>query len=378
MVGSAVPVRRGGAGGRRGGRGRTTAGAGDGRHSWSAPGPARRPADGRAAAGMAARARPRGRGLRGAGARHPRLRGQERLHRRGDRAVRRDRLLAGGGHRRRRPRARPRARGDHALALLERGLGGRRGDPGRQPGHRPGHRGHRGRPPGPGRVAGPAARRRARRADRREPAVADPGRAAHGPVQRQRVDRAHHRQQERDGHRLLDPLRRLGRRVRGDQGRAQDPGLRLVPLPQPAGRLRPHPRAGADQGAVGRAAARPAGRRVAAALRGPRPGGGRLRRGRPVAPTTWSPTGFDPEAVDRVVGLVDRAEYKRRQMPPGVRISGKAFGKDRRMPITNHYRSIGRRRRRRAPATATRRRPAAVVRRRRRPRPGPTVRPGGA
>ena len=50
--------------------------------------------------------------------------------------------------------------------------------------------------------------------------------------------------------------------------------------------------------------------------------------------------GFDPAAVDRVVGLVDRAEYKRRQMPPGVRISGKAFGKDRRMPITNHYRSV--------------------------------------
>jgi len=48
--------------------------------------------------------------------------------------------------------------------------------------------------------------------------------------------------------------------------------------------------------------------------------------------------GFDPEAVARVVGLVDRAEYKRRQMPPGVRISGKAFGKDRRMPITNNYR----------------------------------------
>ena len=50
--------------------------------------------------------------------------------------------------------------------------------------------------------------------------------------------------------------------------------------------------------------------------------------------------GFDPVAVARVVGLVDRAEYKRRQMPPGVRISGKAFGKDRRMPITNHYRSV--------------------------------------
>jgi NAD+ synthase (glutamine-hydrolysing) len=52
--------------------------------------------------------------------------------------------------------------------------------------------------------------------------------------------------------------------------------------------------------------------------------------------------GFDAEAVERVVGLVDRAEYKRRQMPPGVRISGKAFGKDRRMPITNNYRGAPR------------------------------------
>ncbi len=50
--------------------------------------------------------------------------------------------------------------------------------------------------------------------------------------------------------------------------------------------------------------------------------------------------GFDPVVVARVVGLVDRAEYKRRQMPPGVRISGKAFGRDRRMPITNRYRSV--------------------------------------
>jgi len=51
--------------------------------------------------------------------------------------------------------------------------------------------------------------------------------------------------------------------------------------------------------------------------------------------------GFDPAVVARVVGLVDRAEYKRRQMPPGVRISGKAFGRDRRMPITNRYRAVG-------------------------------------
>ena len=52
--------------------------------------------------------------------------------------------------------------------------------------------------------------------------------------------------------------------------------------------------------------------------------------------------GFDPAVVDQVVRLVDGAEYKRRQMPPGVRITTKAFGKDRRMPITNHYRSSAR------------------------------------
>ena len=47
--------------------------------------------------------------------------------------------------------------------------------------------------------------------------------------------------------------------------------------------------------------------------------------------------GFDPDVAARVADLVDRAEYKRRQMPPGVRITTKAFGKDRRMPITNRY-----------------------------------------
>ncbi len=48
--------------------------------------------------------------------------------------------------------------------------------------------------------------------------------------------------------------------------------------------------------------------------------------------------GFDPEAVRLVVRLVDVAEYKRRQTPPGVRVTPKAFGKDRRVPITNRYR----------------------------------------
>jgi NAD+ synthase (glutamine-hydrolysing) len=48
--------------------------------------------------------------------------------------------------------------------------------------------------------------------------------------------------------------------------------------------------------------------------------------------------GFDPALVDRITRLVDVAEYKRRQSPPGVRVTPKAFGKDRRVPITNGYR----------------------------------------
>ena len=47
--------------------------------------------------------------------------------------------------------------------------------------------------------------------------------------------------------------------------------------------------------------------------------------------------GFERDVVERVAQLVDRAEYKRRQAPPGVRISTRAFGKDRRLPITNRY-----------------------------------------
>jgi NAD+ synthase (glutamine-hydrolysing) len=47
--------------------------------------------------------------------------------------------------------------------------------------------------------------------------------------------------------------------------------------------------------------------------------------------------GYEKELVARVVALVDRNEYKRRQAPPGIKITPKAFGKDRRMPITNRY-----------------------------------------
>lgn len=48
--------------------------------------------------------------------------------------------------------------------------------------------------------------------------------------------------------------------------------------------------------------------------------------------------GYDREMVKRVMEMVDRSEYKRRQSPPGVKITPRAFGKDRRVPITNRYR----------------------------------------
>jgi NAD+ synthase (glutamine-hydrolysing) len=47
---------------------------------------------------------------------------------------------------------------------------------------------------------------------------------------------------------------------------------------------------------------------------------------------------FDPHVVEQVIALVDRAEYKRRQAPPGVKLRPKAFGRDRRTPITSRWR----------------------------------------
>jgi NAD+ synthase (glutamine-hydrolysing) len=50
-----------------------------------------------------------------------------------------------------------------------------------------------------------------------------------------------------------------------------------------------------------------------------------------------SQDGFDPDVVERALGMIDRAEYKRRQAPPGVKLRPKAFGRDRRTPITNRW-----------------------------------------
>jgi NAD+ synthase (glutamine-hydrolysing) len=60
--------------------------------------------------------------------------------------------------------------------------------------------------------------------------------------------------------------------------------------------------------------------------------------------------GLPAEDVERIIRMVDRSEYKRRQAPPGIKISTKAFGRDRRLPITNHFeaRAEGKQRRLRA------------------------------
>ena len=101
---------------------------------------------------------------------------------------------------------------------------------------------------------------------------------------------------------------------------------------------RPGPRLGARARAVGRAAPGPARRGLAAALRGPRPHPRGLRRARPGAASRSPPTGIPADVVEDVLRMVDRAEYKRRQAPPGIKITPKAFGRDRRLPITNRFR----------------------------------------
>jgi NAD+ synthase (glutamine-hydrolysing) len=50
--------------------------------------------------------------------------------------------------------------------------------------------------------------------------------------------------------------------------------------------------------------------------------------------------GFDRKTVARVVQMVDHSEYKRRQAPIGIKITHRALGKDRRMPITSGYRNL--------------------------------------
>ena len=83
-------------------------------------------------------------------------------------------------------------------------------------------------------AAGGAVRRPRARHHRGEPAGPHPRQPADGALEQVRLARAHDRQQVRDVGRLLDALRRLGRRLRRDQGRREDAGLRARALAQPA------------------------------------------------------------------------------------------------------------------------------------------------
>ena len=165
------------------------------------------------------------------------------------------------------------------------------------------------------------ARRRRGGPGRREPAGADPRQPDDGALEHARLAGAHDRQQERDVGRLRDALRRHGGRVRGDQGRAEDARLRARRAPQRRAARQLVPAVGDRAPALGRAAARPARRGLPAAVRAARPRSSRPTSSATAAATRWSPTGADADVVDEVIAMVDRAEYKRRQAPPGIRIT---------------------------------------------------------
>ena len=141
---------------------------------------------------------------------------------------------------------------------------------------------------------------------------------------------------------LLDALRRLGGGVRGDQGRPQDDGVRAVPLPQRArladGDPEPIPSSVLDKA-------------PSAELRPDQRDDQSLPPYEELDPLLELYVEGDATAEEMIARGLRRAssccaspgwwtasEYKRRQMPPGVRISKKAFGRDRRMPITNAFR----------------------------------------
>ena len=175
------------------------------------------------------------------------------------------------------------------------------------------------------------------RPGRREHPGADPRQPDDGAVEPARLAGADDRQQERDVGRLRDPLRRHGGRLRGDQGRAEDarlragrtpqrdaPGRELVPAAvierPPSAELRPDQLDSdslPDYDLLDRI--------LEAYVEGDK------GRDEMVA------AGLPGEVVDEVIRLVDRSEYKRRQAAPGIRITPKAFGRDRRLPITNRF-----------------------------------------
>ena len=162
--------------------------------------------------------------------------------------------------------------------------------------------------------------------------------------------RADHRQQERDGHRLLHAVRRHGRRLRGDQGRAQDDGLPAGALAQRARPLR-HRRQPDSRAHHHAAAQSPSCGPTRPTRTACRPTTCSTRSSRATWKTTRASRRSSPPAstradVERVTRLIKINEYKRRQAPVGIRITHRAFGRDWRYPITVEVPCLNRRSRR--------------------------------
>ena len=172
---------------------------------------------------------------------------------------------------------------------------------------------------------------------RGKPAVAQPRRDHDGAVQQARRAAAHHRQQERVRGGLRHHLRRHVRRLRADQGPVQDRGVR-------AGALAQHRRRHAGDPAKPSSTARPP------------PNCAKTRptriRCRPYdvldaillryvdqeqSRDEIVAAGFEAEVVDRMLRLVRINEWKRHQAAPGPKVSRRAFGRERRYPISNKY-----------------------------------------
>ena len=231
----------------------------------------------------------------------------------------------------------------HALPLLERGHPRRCARDRREPRHGVPRAVDRGRD---GELLGPARRRlRGHRPGHRrgEPPGAHPRQRGDGALEQVRLARAHHRQQVRALGGLRHALRRHGRRLRRAQGRLQGAGLPARALAQRGGRTaswcpprcssaRPRPSYATSSSTRTRFPPTTCSTRSSRAT-------SRRTSTRP----SWWPAGCPPTSVERVIAMVDRAEYKRRQAPPGIKISTRAFGRDRRLPITNGYRAASRR-----------------------------------
>jgi NAD+ synthase (glutamine-hydrolysing) len=153
-------------------------------------------------------------------------------------------------------------------------------------------------------------------------------------VQPYRAHRADYRQQERNGRRLCHALWRHGRWLCGDQGCVQD--LRLSPGGLSQQRFPRSFRATSSSRALGRAQARSDRPGHAATLRGARRDHRSLHGARP-EPARDHCRGYPEADVRKVVGMLKRNEYKRRQAPVGIRVTQRGFGKDWRYPITSRY-----------------------------------------